>query len=184
VVSPADSSVKALTIPDSNFGADSSLYFVELELKDRSGEAVSHNFYWIPAKATQFDWEKTDYTHTPAISHEDLTALRQLPKAQVEATLRLDKNGEWVVLLRNRSKVLAFKVAVDAQEGSGKDITPMPWSDNYLELSPGESRTITARPPKAGMEPRVVISGWNIPSRTLTAPARANATAGATTPAL
>ena len=184
VVSPADSSVKALTIPDSNFGADSSLYFVELELKDRSGEAVSHNFYWIPAKATQFDWEKTDYTHTPAISHEDLTALRQLPKAQVEATLRLDKNGEWVVLLRNRSKVLAFQVAVDAQEGSGKDITPMPWSDNYLELSPGESRTITARPPKAGMEPRVVISGWNIPSRTLTAPARANATAGATTPAL
>jgi len=126
----------------------------------------------------------TDYTHTPAISHEDLTALRQLPKAQVEATLRLDKNGEWVVLLRNRSKVLAFQVAVDAQEGSGKDITPMPWSDNYLELSPGESRTITARPPKAAMEPRVVISGWNIPSRTLTAPARANATAGATTPAL
>ncbi len=168
VAAPVDSSVKVLTIPDSGFSPDSPLYFVELSLKDKRGEIISHNFYWIPAKPTQFDWSKTDYTHTPAVSHEDLTALRQLPRAHVESSLEIDKDGSWMVRLRNLSDALAFQVAVTAVDASGSDISPMPWSDNYLELLPGETRTISAKPPLTGAEPKVVVSGWNIPSTTLT----------------
>ena len=134
------------------------------------GENASLNFYWVPAKLTEFDWSKTDYTHTPAISHEDLTALRQLPKAQVEATLQIEKDGSWAVRVRNSSNAIAFQLAVSALGADGMDISPMPWSDNYLELLPGEVRTITAKPPSpenAGA--RVVVSGWNISSTTLAA---------------
>ena len=58
--------LKALVIPDDKFSGASSLQFVELSLKNADGEVVSRNFYWVPTKLTEFDWSKTDYTHTPA----------------------------------------------------------------------------------------------------------------------
>ncbi len=167
VTPEADSSLKALTIPEDKFSATSSIQFVELSLKNAHGEIVSRNFYWVPAKLTEFDWSKTDYTHTPAISHEDLTALRQLPKAEVESSLQLGPDGTLEVHLKNPSKALAFQVNVDAVDGAGRDVSPLPWSDNYIELMPGESRILTAKPAAAGTEASVVVSGWNIPSATL-----------------
>ena len=65
------------------------LFFIDLTL-DRRGRArsVSRNFYWVPGTLTTFDWPKTDYTHTPAARHEDLTALANLPQATVAAPRR------------------------------------------------------------------------------------------------
>jgi exo-1,4-beta-D-glucosaminidase len=165
----ADSSVKAITIPDEKFSGDPSLRFVELSVKDAKGEIVSRNFYWVSTKLTDFDWPKTDYTHTPAISHEDLTALRQLPEAKVESTLHVESDGTWTVRLHNPSKALAFQVAVDGVGKDGQDISPMPWSDNYVELMPGETRILSAKPLSAESGASVVVSGWNIPSETLKA---------------
>ena len=170
-----DSSLKALTIPEENFSAASSIQFVELSLRNLQGEVVSHNFYWVPAKLTQFDWSKTDYTHTPAVSHEDLTTLRQLPRAQVESSLERTPDGTILVHLKNVSKALAFQVSVDGVDASGSDIGPLPWSDNYIELMPGESRILTARPTPAETVASVIVSGWNIPSKTLGDTPRENA---------
>ena len=167
ISSEADSSLKALTIPDDNFAAGSSLYFVQLTLKDPKGEIISRNFYWLPTKLTEFDWSKTDYTHTPAISHENLTALRQLPKAEVESSLNIEPNGTVSVRLHNPSKALAFQVNVDAVDNAGQDITPLPWSDNYIELMPGETRVLTAKPSTIEAPASLIVSGWNIPSATL-----------------
>ena len=55
------------------------IFFIDLSLTDAAGNVVSHNFYWVPGTLTTFDWENTDYTHTPAARHEDLTALTHLP---------------------------------------------------------------------------------------------------------
>ena len=163
----ADSSLKALTIPGDRFSGDSSIYFLELSLKNSQGEVISHNFYWVPTKLTEFDWSKTDYTHTPALSHEDFTALRQLPKAEVQASLNLESDGTMSVRLHNPSKALAFQINVDGVDKSGRDISPLPWSDNYIELMPGETRILTAKPSTSDSEASVVISGWNISSVTL-----------------
>jgi exo-1,4-beta-D-glucosaminidase len=175
VSSEADSSVKALTIPEENFSPASSIQFVELSLKNPDGEIVSHNFYWVPAKLTEFDWSKTDYTLTPAVSHEDLTALRQLPRAQVEASLERTSGDNLVVHLKNVSKALAFQVSVDGVDATGSGVSPLPWSDNYIELMPGESRTLTARPAASGSVASVVVAGWNIPAITLRDTPRNNA---------
>jgi exo-1,4-beta-D-glucosaminidase len=64
----ADTSQKAISVPDSVFSGTSSVYFVDLMLRNESGEIVSRNFYWVPSTLTTFDWSKTDYTHTPARS--------------------------------------------------------------------------------------------------------------------
>ena len=121
----------------------------------------------MPSKLTEFDWSKTDYTHTPAISHEDLTALRQLPRAEVESSLQTEPDGTLIVHLKNPSKALAFQVNVDAVDAAGRDVSPLPWSDNYIELMPGESRILTAKPAAGENEASVVVSGWNISSATL-----------------
>ena len=175
VTPEVDSSLKALTIPEENFSAASSIQFVELSLRDMQGKIVSHNFYWVPSKLTEFDWSKTDYTHTPAVSHEDLTALRQLPRAQVESSLERTPDGALMVHLKNVSKALAFQVSVDGVDASGSDVSPLPWSDNYLELMPGESRILTARPTPAETVASVIVTGWNISSKTLTDTPRDNA---------
>jgi len=167
----ADTSLRAIPIPDSVFSASSKVYFVDLTLKKSSGETVSRNFYWVPSKLTAFDWAKTDWAYTPVTQHEDMTALETLPEAKVEAVADVEAAGgnkTVQVRLHNPSKALAFQVSLAARDAQGEDIVPAVWSDNYVELMPGESRVLTTTLPVQAQEGAVVVlSGWNVPERTL-----------------
>jgi exo-1,4-beta-D-glucosaminidase len=167
----ADASQRAISIPDSAFPEGSTVNFVDLTLKNASGRIVSRNFYWIPSKLTTWNWPKTDFTHTPALEEEDMKALRELPKTHIEAEAHLSgaAGAETVqVRLHNPSKSLAFQVAVEAQSPAGENLAPVLWSDNYIELMPDESLTLTAElPAHSTQRPAIVVSGWNIPSITL-----------------
>ena len=163
---PADSSTNALNVPDSVFAGGSPITFVELTLKDAAGQTVSRNFYWVPAKLTTWNWPKTDYTHTPALEHEDLKALRALPEARIDAGAEIVPGTQTIeVHLHNPSRALAFQVAAAAMQPDGEDIVPTLWSDNFVELMPGESVTLTATLPASAQENYdVVVSAWNAPS--------------------
>lgn len=165
----ADASQRAISIPDDVFSTSSKVYFVDLTLKDVSGKTLSHNFYWVPSILTTFDWSETDYTHTPAIQHDDMTELMTLPKTRIAAQVSTVEYGKLLqVKLQNSSKALAFQVAVAVRDGHGKDIVPVMWSDNYVELMPGEAQVLTARlPAHIPDNADIVISGWNIPGQTL-----------------
>ena len=165
----ADTSQRAIAIPDATFSPDSKVYFVDLKLKKESGEVVSRNFYWVPSTLTTFDWAKTNYTHTPAIQHENMTELMSLPKTKVTAHVMASAEGRTVqVRLQNESKSLAFQVSVAVRDAHREDIAPVMWSDNYVSLMPGESRVLTATlPPHTPQNAVVVVSGWNIPEQTL-----------------
>jgi exo-1,4-beta-D-glucosaminidase len=171
----ADSSTRVETLPDSAFPQSSPLYFVDLTLRDPAGSIASRNFYWIPATLTTFDWEKTDYTHTPALQSENLQALRSLPPATVDARVRerASADGSAVeVTLRNPSQALAFQIDAAVRTKSGDLIAPVVWSDNFIELMPGESRSLTAVLPSGIPAGSVIrISGWNLPEQTLPIPA-------------
>jgi exo-1,4-beta-D-glucosaminidase len=163
----ADSSTSALTIPVSVFSGTSPLTFIELTLKDPKGQLVSRNSYWVPAKLTTWNWPKTDYTHTPALEHEDLTALRDLPQARIEASAKADAQGV-TVHLHNPSKALAFQISVAATRSDGEDVAPTLWSDNYIDLMPGESASVSATLPRhAGQDYAIVVSAWNAATITL-----------------
>ncbi|MGB7197851.1 MAG: glycosyl hydrolase family 2, partial [Acidobacteriaceae bacterium] len=139
---------------------------------------VSRNFYWIPSTLTVFDWSKTEYTYTPAISYPDMQALRALPKSQIHATLTT-ANHTLHVHLENPSQALAFQVEVRGFTADGKPILPLLWSDDFVELMPGEHRDLTAELPKDTTSDKasVIVSGWN--TNTLTLGAKLAATAGA-----
>jgi exo-1,4-beta-D-glucosaminidase len=168
----ADSAQRVFTIPENLYSGPERIFFIDLTLSDASGGVVSRNFYWVPGTLTTFDWPRTDYTHTPAERHEDLTALANLPPAKVKAhaAIRNSSGGrELRVDLDNSSAALAFQVRAAVRTASGGLIAPVFWSDNWIELAPGESRTLTALlPENAPAAPVVEIDGWNIDAVTVT----------------
>ena len=163
----ADGAQRALPIPDTVFATPSPLFFVDLQLKNKAGAVVSRNFYWVPSKNSTYDWAKTRYTTSPILTYEDMTALRTMPEANIQTSLQMAGNKA-EVHLHNPSKTLAFQVAVSADDAAGLSITPVLWSDNYVELTPGESITLSATLPAHFQgKPVFHVSGWNIATQTL-----------------
>jgi len=167
----ADSARQAFSVPESLYQGSDRIFFIDLTLADSSGKVLSRNFYWVPAVLTSFDWPATDFTHTPALRHEDLAALTNLPPSKVTARAEIDNspNGrELHLYLTNSSVELAFQISAALRTHSGGLIAPVLWSDNWIELTPGESRTLTALlPDSAPADPVVQIEGWNIATETI-----------------
>ena len=152
-------------------GADR-IFFIDLTLTDAAGHVLSRNFYWVPGTLTTFDWERTDYTHTPAARHEDLTALTTLPPAIVHSSAEIEATPHGREVRRASRQQL---------RGAGLSgprrcahfirglIAPVFWSDNWIELTPGESTTLTALLPEGESgTPAIRIEGWNITPATIT----------------
>ena len=158
----ADGSEHAMDIPASIFNPDDTIHFVRLELTKKSGEVISRNFYWIPSKLTEFDWAKTDYTHTPAKQLANMRILRTLSHATIHGRLTM-QGRELHVHLENPSHALAFQVQITAIAPDGKPVIPLLWNDDFIELMPGESRDLTAALPfkYIGAAPSITVTSWN-----------------------
>jgi len=168
----ADSSQQVLLLPDSLWTGVERIFFIDLTLKDAAGKVVSRNFYWVPYTMTMFDWNRTDYTHTPAERYPDLRALAALPAAQVTATaelIRPDMGRREVRLhLKNAGQTPAFQIRAAARTFEGGLVAPVFWSDNWIELAPGEERTLTAElPDGAPANTMIHVDGWNAAEQVL-----------------
>ena len=168
----ADSAQRIFSIPEKLYQGSDRILFVDLTLADSAGTVVSRNFYWVPTTLTTFDWTKTDYTHTPAGRHEDLAALTSLPQSKVTARAEIEstpRGRELRLHLSNSSVELAFQISAALRTSSGGLIAPVFWSDNWIELVPGESRTLTTLLPDTAPADFVIqIAGWNIAPETIT----------------
>jgi exo-1,4-beta-D-glucosaminidase len=172
VTARSDSSQRVFTIPLNLYSGPERILFIDLSLADAAGRTVSHNFYWVPTTLTTFDWEGTDYTHTPAARSENLSALAHLSAAQVDAHAEIvaSAHGREVHLhLANKSNTLAFQLRAAARTAGGGLIAPVLWSDNWIELKPGESTILTAQLPAGDTStPTVQLDGWNVAPISLT----------------
>ncbi len=166
-----DSVQRIAIIPDSLYAGPDRIFFIDLKLTNAKGDILSRNFYWVPGTLTTFDWAKTRYTHTPDLRHADLTALAHLPPAKVLASTEIKSTpqGRKISLhLDNKSDALAFQLSAAVRTASGDLIAPVIWSDNWIELMPGESQTLTALLPEGSPDhPVIQIQGWNIASQTI-----------------
>jgi exo-1,4-beta-D-glucosaminidase len=170
--SAPDSAQRVFLLPENLFDGAERIFFIDLSLTDASGKMVSHNFYWVPGTLTIFNWAKTDYTHTPAERHEDMTPLAHLPSAEVKASAEIEKTPEGrsvIVHLDNRSGTLAFQIHAAARAAGGGLLAPVFWSDNWIELAPGQTTTLTAvLPEQESGTPEVQVEGWNVSPVTIT----------------
>jgi exo-1,4-beta-D-glucosaminidase len=162
----SDSAQRVMTIPERLYSGDERIFLIDLTLTNAAGKLVSRNFYWVPGTLTTFDWGKTDFTHTPAQRHEDLAALTTLPSATVHSEALIEKTAQGRVVhlkLENGQQAFAFQLHAAVRTPAGGLIAPVYWSDNWIELDPGESTTLTADlPDDAGDAPVVQLEGWNI----------------------
>jgi hypothetical protein len=123
----------------------SPVHFIRLHLK-KGTELLSSNFYMRGA------------------GDGNLRAIRELPKAQIDASTRLARNGDgWRLTteLRNAGTAPALMVRLKAVgEKSGERILPAIYSDNYIALMPGERQTITtdiAEADTRGEKPAIIV---------------------------
>ena len=79
-------------------------------------------------------------------------------------------HGHKILLhLENTSAALAFQVHGAIRTQSGDLIAPIFWSDNWVEIVPGEATTLTALlPENESGTPTIQIEGWNIAPMTIT----------------
>ncbi|HVT98365.1 MAG TPA: hypothetical protein VHE33_12740 [Acidobacteriaceae bacterium] len=167
-----DSSQRVFVLPQALNNGMERILFIGLTLSDSTGKVVSRNFYWVPYTLTTFNWSGTDYTHTPAERYPDLTALAHLPPATIAAHAEIvsTQQGREIQLhLENRSDALAFQVHSAVRTESGDLVAPVFWSDNWIELAPGESTMLTVLLTEEGpANPVIQLDGWNVQPATIT----------------
>jgi len=121
------------------------LVFVSLTLTDGSGTELSRNFYWQGADDA---------------AYRKLNAL--VPqKLDVQATVGAKSTIGVRVTNRGAQPVLGIKMTV--LDERGERVLPAYYGDNYLNLLPGETRTVAIQcddaPNKASS---VSVRGWNV----------------------
>jgi len=172
----ADGVARVAALPEKAFDPPSPVYFVKLALEDASGKTASTNFYWLSAKKNVYDWADNDNdAFRPVKSYENLTVLQSLPSAgkmRVSASIANSADGPFVrVRLENPGDRLAFQIRLAiGRKGEDAEILPVLWSDNYISLTPGESREITAQflsPDALGGDTELRVTGWNVETVTL-----------------
>jgi len=134
-------------------GALSPVHFLKLELLNSKGDVISNNFYW----------------RAPLERPDDFTALNKMPPVKLEATVAsADGEGKRTVTvtLHNRSKNVALMAHLQLRrEKSGERVLPAFYSDNYVSLVGGESRTVTVVADMSQFKTEdalVVVDGWNV----------------------
>ncbi|MGW1724140.1 glycoside hydrolase family 2 protein [Streptomyces sp. NPDC002306] len=167
----------ALTLPSSVDGLPAT-YLARLVLTDSAGTELSRNVYWLSTRPDTLDWARTDWYYTPTTAYADLKGLASMAQAPVSATASTRSSGDLstttvTVRATGSAKTPSLMTDVHLVDAAGRPVLPVRWSDNDVSLWPGESMTLTATYRTAdlhGSAPRVRISGWNTPERTVPAP--------------
>ena len=146
----------------------SKLFFINLALKDNSGNPISDNFYWISSKEDSLDFINSQWFYTPMKSYADLKEINNLPKTTIGYSEKYStKNDEQniEVTLYNNSDKLAFFIELKVvDQKTGKSFLPIYWTDNYISLLPHSRKKITGtfRMPNSKRSPQLIINGWNV----------------------
>ena len=131
----------------------SPVYFIKLELSDSDGRLLSDNIYWQAQTGRQ----------------DDLRDLNQLPAVTLKAAVaRRNAGGKCLfdVTLHNPGSAIVLMTHVQLRrQRSGERVLPVYYTDNYISLTPNESKTIVieaAQSDLKGETPLIAVDGWNV----------------------
>ncbi len=145
--------------PQKVYGGFEGPCFLSLELR-LGGEPVANNFYCVPARNNEYDWEASNWFISPIKEYADLSFVTALP--EVKLSMEVKKAGKgFEVTLYNPSDTLAYQNILKALDEKGQLIPAVLWSDNFFALTPGESRTVRCTLPEGAGEARIAFEGWN-----------------------
>ena len=122
--------------------------FLSLRLLNEHKQPISRNFYWLPDTTGKY----------PGLQHLSKAVLkieaRKVGKEKISVILS-NADGNPVAFF-NRISLINLQ--------THKRILPVFYSDNYVSVVPGESRTIVLEYPDStkGPVPLVSVKGWNL----------------------
>lgn len=133
----------------------SAVHFVKLELR-QGRRLISENFYW---RAT---------TNQP----DDFQALADLPTVPLDIYAKAKvKDGKCSmnVSVYNPTQSIALMAHLQLRQAhTGRRVLPVFYSDNYISLLPGETKTLTIEAAGADLDgdaPLLAVDGWNVTVR-------------------
>ena len=118
------------------------------------GDDITNEYFIVSEKDT-YDWDKTTWVHTPITKYASYAMLDSLCTTDVKLTTTPTNDG-YQVQVSNPTDKVAFMIRLTAKN-QGELICPAYWSDNYLTLAPGETRTVTCRMPSLTDKTKVEI---------------------------
>ena len=146
---PADDMAHAMHLDLPGLEGDSVVIAV-LDLTDAQGATLSHNVYWLAQRA------------------EGYRALSSLKPAAVKLSASADHKSDCIsikVQLSNESAAVSLANKLTLFDAKGKQrILPAYYSENYIALLPGESRTVTIDVPSSVLREKsltLALQGWN-----------------------
>ncbi|HEY4337735.1 MAG TPA: glycoside hydrolase family 2 TIM barrel-domain containing protein [Puia sp.] len=125
--------------------------FLSLRLLDVNQKVVSDNLYWLPDSSGMY------------------SGLQHMPASGVAVTAGSTGKDQITVTLKNPAGApVAFFNRVSLVDPKTKErLLPVFYSDNYVSVLPGETKTLTLDyTPKAGITPVVSVRGWNLEEKT------------------
>ena len=140
------------------------VHFINLQLLNNSGEEIAHSFYWRSTDIYKGPWTITGPSTGgfEALSHHKKVTL-------VSHVKQLILNGKIViqVQLTNKDQGLAFFTQLQLMHKDGSPIKGAFYSDNFINLLPGESKKINIEPQSGNSflkisDMEVQISGYNV----------------------
>lgn len=160
--------VKAFDIPAVKDNA-----FLFLSLAQGDGKPLADNLYCLSANQDEYNWEQTNWVHTPLKAAADFTKLAALPQAECKVSTFASsskKDGTVGVVLENTTSQIAFFIRLSLKDEQGELLRPVFWKDNYITLLPGEQQIVTCLVPQGIVADKkliLTVSGWNQPERVM-----------------
>ncbi|MCM1301433.1 MAG: glycoside hydrolase family 2 [Alistipes senegalensis] len=139
--------------------------FIRLRLFDADGKQVGSNFYW----RSDNEYKGANTLTGPATA--GFQALETLAPTKIAASYKTstDDGRHYIDLrLKNTGRTVAFFTQVQWLDASRKPVRPSFYTDNFLCLMPGESRTIrieTALDRLPQPEYTLVVRAYNVAPR-------------------
>jgi exo-1,4-beta-D-glucosaminidase len=121
---------------------DAPAAFLFLKLVADDGSDIAGNEYFIPAGRDTYDWTKTTWVHTPITEYTSYAMLDGMCTNKCELTVS-QSGDNYKATVTNPTDKVAFMIRLTAKNQNGQLLCPAYWSDNYLTLAPGETRTVT-----------------------------------------
>lgn len=124
------------------------MVLVSLKATDASGAELSNNVYWQG---------KDD------AAYRGLTRLAPVTLTTAATATPVGDETEVRVTLANPGATPAIETKLTVMNADGSQVLPAYFSDNYVSLLPGETRTVTVRYPAAKANgARIALRGWNV----------------------
>jgi beta-mannosidase len=146
---PGSTTIKAAQI-DVN-ARISPIYFIKLDLLSGDGQTLSSNFYW------------------QNVAQDDFSGLMDLPTAKLQIKADSQVEGENTLIhvtIVNPTQTVALMTHLQLhQKESGARVLPVFYSDNYISLVPGESRSLTIQVATKDLgkgTPLLLVDGFNV----------------------